>query len=283
MKKTTMMIVATALVMALPIITLAQDNNRPAPNDASTTAETSYWNDNFSVTTGFKIWRATNSFKTVDGDDVETTSNMYGPSVNLTMFDKWYTGLSFYWGNGFDYIVEKTYENTGQDYEVDVDGEKTDLDIWVGYRFHPRASVFLGYKSSRFKQDGKTELNDITSEFSAEINYYGPVVGVNGNYPIKDSGFILFGTFGYAFLDGESKVELKASNTITGESEKASGDETDKYRGPAIEFGVSYVFKNIPQLSLSGGYKYQSYENVDNSDVDPWTFAGLTFGANYRF
>jgi hypothetical protein len=57
MKKTTMMIVAVALIMAIPIITQAQDNNLPTPNDKSTTTETSFWGDNFNVTAGLKIWQ----------------------------------------------------------------------------------------------------------------------------------------------------------------------------------------------------------------------------------
>jgi hypothetical protein len=275
MKKTTMMIVATALVMALPIITLAQDNNRPAPNDASTTAETSYWNDNFSVTAGFKIWRATNSFKDV-GKNIDTTSNMYGPSVNLTIFDKWYTGLSFYWGSGFDYTIESTLD-TGQDYEINVDGEKADLDLWVGYRFHPRVSVFIGYKSSQFKRD----VDVLSLSFKNDLTFTGPVVGVNGNYPLMNSGFVLFGTLGYAFLDVEKESEIPVSDE-NGGIEIQNHKDTFEARGPAIECGVSYMFKKIPQLSLSGGYKYQRYENIDDSN-DYMEFAGLTFGANYRF
>jgi hypothetical protein len=278
MKKTTMMIVATALVMALPIITPAQDNNRSTPNDASTTAETSYWNENFSVTAGLKIWRATNSFKTVGGDDIETTSNMYGPSVNLTMFDKFYTGLSFYSGSGFDYTVEETNEDTGQDLKYNYKGKKEDLDIWMGYRFHPRASVFLGYKSTKFRQTIDVESYEISD---AESTYSGPVVGLAGNYPIMESGFILFGTVGYAFLDYEVKGEKLVINEYDN-LEIQSYKNEGKLRGPAIECGVSYIFRKIPQLSLSGGYKHQSYEDPDDSD-NYEKFDGLTFGANYRF
>ena len=202
---------------------------------------------------------------------------MYGPSVNLMIFDKWYTGLSYYWGSGFDYTIIESFESTGQNIEYNYDGEKADLDIWVGYRFHPRASVFLGYKSAKLKRD----VDVLVFSFKDDLTTSGPVVGVNGNYPVMDSGFILFGTFGYAFLDVENEFENLGYDE-NGELEIQNHKITFKARGPAIECGVSYMFQNIPQLSLSGGYKYQYYEDIDDSD-SYLSFSGLTFGANYRF
>jgi hypothetical protein len=267
------------LIVAIPLQTLAQDSNQLPQNDSSTMAETSYWGENFSLTAGLKVWQVTNSLKTYGGDEIDTTSIMFGPAVNLTIFEKFYTGLSYYWGSGFDYTIISTNEYTGEDITTKYKGTKIDLDLWAGYSFHPRGSVFLGYKTINYEQDGDTNGGSIVAK--QDIIYSGPVVGITGNYPIMNTGFILFGTFGYAFLDVEIKIKIEGYDEY-GQLQSESRDSTEEYRGPAIELGASYIFKNLPQLSLSGGYKYQYYENVDDGDIN-MSFYGLTFGVNYRF
>jgi hypothetical protein len=264
MKKTTMMIVATALVMALPIITLAQDNNRPIPNDTSTTAKTNFWKDNFSVTAGLKIWYATLTLDFLD-EKPKKTAPMYGPAVNVTFKEKFYVGMSYYTGNNFKYTIK----DDNDDFELKI--KKSDFDIWTGYNFHPRGSVLIGYKTSNIDTN-----NNIDGDVY-DIDLKGPVIGVSGNYPISDSGFVLFGTIGYAFLDVTFKGHIEDYNK---ETRSGSGS------GPALEFGAVYIFRNLPQLSLTAGLKYQNYD-VSGKDISSngnlYTLSGFTFGANYRF
>ena len=255
--KKSVTILIMILIVAIPLQTPAQDSNQLPQNDSSTMAETSYWGENFSLTAGLKVWRATLNLDFYD-ENPESTSSMYGPAVNLTFKDKFYAGMSYYTGSDFKYTMGST------EFEI----TKSDFDIWTGYSFHPRGSVFIGYKVSNIDMDsqsGDVFENDIT----------GPVIGVSGNYPIMDSGFILFGTLGYAFLD----VTLKYPETET----YTSGKITEKGNGPAIELGVTYIVYRLPQLSLTAGYKYQKYETTESENSDLYTLSGLTFGLNYRF
>ena len=264
--KKSVMILATTLIMAIPMQALAQNNDQLPQNDSATIAQTSYWAENFSLTVALKIWRSTLSLDFFEGAP-ESTNNMYGPAVNLTFKEKFYAGMSYYTGDGFEYTIESASSTDNIELKI----TKSDFDIWIGYSFHPRGSVFIGYKTSNVDTD--YQVGDIY-----DLDIKGPVIGVSGNYPIMDSGFILFGTLGYTFLD----VTFKTPETDTYTSGKITGAGS----GPAIEFGATYIFRQLPKLSLTAGYKYQNYETTKDeisTNGGLYTLTGFTFGVNYRF
>jgi hypothetical protein len=260
MKKRTM-IGVTILLLTMPMMVWASKDAQTPTNEPSTAengstiSETSLLGENYSLTASFKIWRTYLKWDSESTDIGDSTSYMFGPAFNLTYREKFYCGISYYRGSGFDL----TFNDNN---DVDVEATKTDFDLWVGYSFNPRGSAFIGYKNTKLEIDfsGPSGTADVDGTFK------GPVLGVTGNYPINESNFILFGTFGYAFLNAE--IETSISDQT----------EDEDYNGPAIEFGVSYILPNLPKLSLTGGYKYQDYE----ADKEEITFSGFTFGANYR-
>lgn len=291
--KKSMMILILVLALGIPMDAWTADKEQVPPDDspmnqnATTVGETSLLGEDFSLTASFKIWQCNVDF----GDDEDyDPAFILGPSLNLTFREKFYTGINYYTGSGFNVNMMQDVEN---DYgttigTVNGDGEyaKTDVDFWAGYRFHPRGSVFLGYKYSKLENDYKVtgELSDgttvITISGEQDAILKGPIVGINGNYPFRDSPFILFGTFGYGFLT----ADLDSSSVIDSYSGYSSTLSDDSYdlSGFALELGVSYTFQPYPKLSLTGGYKYQNYTTNDD-DKNDINFTGFTFGVNYRF
>jgi opacity protein-like surface antigen len=252
-------------------------NNPAKMQAASTEAESNLLGDKFSLTIGLKSWHAALSLDYHEGKP-ESAANMFGPAVNLTFIEKFYVGMSYYTGSDFKF---ETTENLYGHTEISkIKHTKSDFDMWAGYQFHPRGSFFIGYKTSTI--DSKVE-SDLSGEDFLTDNYYdldfkGPVIGISGNYPILDSGFILFGTLGCAFLDVTLKVPETAGSS--------SREITEKGRGPALEFGLAYTFRRLPNLSLMAGYKYQKYNTSGdkiNQDGDLYTLSGVTLGVNYRF
>jgi hypothetical protein len=121
----------------------------PMNQNATTVGDTSLLGRDFSLTASFKIWRATSKYTASSIDFDESTANMYGPAVNLTYREKFYGGISYYKGDGFE-VTDENGEIAGVP-GVSLDITKTDLDLWAGYRFHSRGSAFLGYKNTKLE------------------------------------------------------------------------------------------------------------------------------------
>jgi hypothetical protein len=292
--KKSVTILILVLVLGIPMEAWTAEEERvPADNspmnqNAATVGETSLLGENLSLTASFKVWQCNVDF----GDDEDyDPSFIFGPSFNLTFREKLYAGINYYTGSGFNVNMIRNVTN---DYSTTIgtvngDGEyaKTDFDFWAGYHFHPRASVFLGYKYSKLEEDYKItgELSDgervITISGETDSILKGPMVGINGNYPFIDGFFVIFGTFGYGLLTADVDSFFRTKNSYYGDSSTSDDDSFD-LSGFALELGVSYAFHFYPKLSLTGGYKYQNYtsESDDNDDI---TFSGFTFGVNYRF
>ncbi|MGD9210835.1 MAG: hypothetical protein PVI90_08660, partial [Desulfobacteraceae bacterium] len=199
----------TLIITAIPSITLATDPPQPpqSPQTKHPPLQNPVLPEDFSITASLKIWSTTIEFS----DDIETSSYIVGPSINLTFQEKYYAGLNYYTGDGFDYEGEEQY---GID-ESDGDYSKTDFDLWAGYRFHPKGSAFLGYKHSKLKDEATVETTSgITAEAEKEIILKGPVIGINGNYPISNTNLILFGTIAYGFLSVDIDAHLEVSNSL---------------------------------------------------------------------
>jgi hypothetical protein len=253
-------------------------NNPAKMQAASTEAETNLLGDNFSLTIGLKSWHAALSLDYHKGKP-ESAANMFGPAVNMTLLEKFYAGMSYYTGSDFKFeTTESVYD--GYTDTSKIKHTKSDFDIWAGYQFHPRGSIFIGYKTSTIDSKAESDLpgEDVLTDNYYDLDFKGPVIGISGNYPISNSGFILFGTLGCAFLDVTKKIPETAGSF--------GGEITEKGRGPALEFGLAYTFRELPRLSLMAGYKYQKYNTSGdkiNKDGELYTLSGLTLGVNYRF
>lgn len=262
------MVFALLLFMVSCAVALAgenemdQDDNLDYSQRAGEVEETRELSDVLSVTLGMKAWQTTAGFNVSTDEEnknVKAKALMYGPAANFTILNTYYIGASFYTGSGFDF----------SDGRYDYTATKSDIDGWVGWIFHPRSSLFLGYKYSETSFDHEDEA----FKYTDVRTFRGIVLGLNGNLPIMDSGFILTGTAGLALLD-------LISEKYTGENTTSSAF------GPALELTLAYIYHKIPHLSLACGYKYQNYKVTDESfskGKDYLTFYGLTAVISYRF
>ena len=282
MKRAMTILVVTFLLAGISPAWATEEDPTPYDNPAkmqanSTTAETNLLGDKFSLTVGLKSWHAALSLDYHEGKP-ESTANMFGPAVNITLLEKFYAGMTYYTGSDFKF---ETTENVyGYSDISKIKHTKSDFDIWAGYQFHPRGSIFIGYKTSTIDSKVESDLpgEDVLTDNYYDLDFKGPVIGISGNYPISNSGFILFGTLGCAFLDVTLKVPETAGSS--------SREITEKGRGPALEFGLAYTFRELPRLSLTAGYKYQKYNTSGDKiskDGDLYTLSGLTLGVNFRF
>lgn len=215
------------------------------------------------VTVGLKTWLATWDTKLDTGSGNKDFSSDYGlmlgPSLNVR-YDKFFAGASYLFGT-FSFPAVSVLGT-----DINMDADRTDLDLSAGYYFHPNVAAFLGYKIMDFDytMDFTPCVAGVCDDSFSETRN-GPVLGVTGHYSINGTRWVLFGNLSYVFLNSEAKFSDGTK-------------ETDDVTGPAIEFGGAYAAELIP-LSVSIGYKYQDYE-FDKSGV-PDTFSGLTFGVNY--
>ena len=231
-----------------------------------------------SVTIGLKTWFASWEEKVKFFDEytgeTETASDksdyglMYGPVFNLR-YEKFFGSLSYLIGGDFNFeLSDLDYSDStiGYSWDYDEKYDRTDLDIAIGYYFHPNISVFLGYKNVNIDltatiTEEETILLDLWKDGSIKESgtIKGPALGVSGNYPIGETNWVLFGSLSYLSLDGEWE-----------------GESLGDYTGPSIEIGGAYVLETMP-LSITAGYKYQSLKADEVEDI----FSGLTFGVNY--
>ena len=220
-----------------------------------------------SVTIGLKTWYATWEYKPVGEEGWDYgTGLMYGPALNIRAGNL-FVGLSYLMGGGFTYDYSETIGYYYYTYEYEAD--RTDIDLSLGYYFHPNLALFLGYKTLTIASGQSETLtssyyDDITYESEWEVKLAGPAFGLAGYARIGESRMILFGTLSYVSL--ESEVD-----GVSGES----------FTGPAIEAGLAYALETMP-ASVTLGYKYQSYtEDVEEGGQD--VFAGLSLGLNFSF
>ena len=174
-----------------------------------------------SVTIGLKTWFASWEEKVKFFDEytgeTETASDksdyglMYGPVFNLR-YEKFFGSLSYLIGGDFNFeLSDLDYSDStiGYSWDYDEKYDRTDLDIAIGYYFHPNISVFLGYKNVNIDltatiTEEETILLDLWKDGSIKESgtIKGPALGVSGNYPIGETNWVLFGSLSYLSLDG---------------------------------------------------------------------------------
>ena len=231
------------------------------------------------VTVGLKIWYATwtetipNFSGGTASEESTDPSLLAGPTIGVR-YGKFFGGLTYLFGT-FDWADEPICVTSGctssdPDFTWQWESDRTDLDLVVGYNFHPRWGVLLGYKQSKY-----TTTITCVDEFFLCLPFYGttqvefdttasgPVIGVNYNFPIGESRWIIFGNLSFLLLTLDQE-----------------GFEEEDAPGYSFELAAAYAFESAP-VSLTAGYKIQSFEGEDSEIVDK--FSGLTLGANYTF
>jgi predicted porin len=208
--------------------------------------------DDVKVEAGIKIWN--NSWESKDPDPVAggTTkfdaSILIGPAISVTLPSNVFFEAS--------YLMSATdYKNTEGPAQIEV--ERNDLDIAVGYQFIPEIGIYVGYRKSSldWKFNDGAGFSD-----SGSIDLSGPVIGLRGNYSFND----VFGVYA-------SVAYLMTEYDEQGFTEDDPGTQ--------FELGVKAKFSK--EFSGTLGYKVESFEG-DKSKVKD-TFSGLTLGVMYAF
>jgi hypothetical protein len=240
--------------------------------------------EKISLSLEVKAWRATYETQTIKTDDyiraggIESTSNMFGLSCAVK-YNKYYLTSSYYLGDGFNGTATDYYINQGDQHIVGYKFEKSDMDILIGYCFHPRVSAFIGYK--KIETDGKFQWYTRTAFTEYNEIIEGPVFGIILDLPLTDSGFTFRSLLGYATLDGKVEQVLKWTGADGNLKEDKINSSFDSL-GPAIDFGFHCSLIDFPGLTLYIGYKYQEYKNPDVDDYSSKLY-GINISANLSF
>lgn len=231
------------------------------------TESVGFWNENFTLTVGMKLWQVNWKSTQKNGDPIEASGQMFGPAASLAFKEKFFTGMTYYRGDNLEYKTEYT----------DVENEKSDADFWVGYRFTQSMALFAGYKLGTFEQKTELPYQGFSIDYTYTWRIKGPVAGLMGHYPIENSGWVLSAILSLAYLEEERKLKKELFNG----NYDLEISTIDKW-GPAFSVGLSYNFHRLSGLSLSAGYKLQYHQNTEDSSNDE-TFSGVSLGVNYLF
>lgn len=127
--------------------------------------------------------------------------------------------------------------------------DRSEVDMYAGYYFHPQIAAILGYKYITYDWDDDTQ-----------DTYTGPAFGVSAFYPTNFYSTAVFGSISYV-ITSNSEVE---------------GDDA---QGPTVEVGIAGPIIPYPSWSYSVAYKFQTY----NSDEIYRDVTGMTLSLNYSF
>lgn len=207
-----------------------------------------------SYSLGLKAWVNSWEFE-IDLAGISETSDpafMIGPSFSVKK-DKFFGGASVLFTAG-----EYEWDMGGDEYER---ATRADFDILAGYMFHPRIGGFIGYKYLAADMEYEDAFGATYDDGTVYLS--GPGFGVTGNLPVSKV-IVLYGSLSWMILDFEWEFS-------------GGGSYTSDADGFSFEFGAVYIISSNWNANI--GIKYQSFEE----DIIMNRFAGLTFGANYRF
>ncbi|MBW1769230.1 MAG: hypothetical protein JRJ65_19565 [Deltaproteobacteria bacterium] len=215
--------------------------------------------DEFSITMGIRarfnefIIRLTNEYVKFGGNAQDSTL-LLGPSLKLS-YGKFFGGIS-YLKTVSPYSME--FHSVTADEDGTTDISMKDVDLLVGYMFHPRFGVLAGYKAY---------TGESTPQFdhSFDLSIKGPAIGLTYNYPLKISPLLFIANVSYmpsmeySFLEGQQNSE----------------QDMDGY---SVE--VSLTHSSLEKIAYTVGVKHQELK----SDLgDNWRYLGLTVSVDYRF
>jgi hypothetical protein len=202
--------------------------------------------ENVKAVAGLKTW--INSWKQ-EAPGVEstksTTSTLVGWAAEAEFSNQVFVGTS-YVVTAVDYLFDRP--------AGDLEAERNDLDVAIGYRFKSKVDIFTGYRSTRI-------LEEVTK---AKETLSGLLLGIRGFVPLNNA-LSLFGEVTYL------PVMSKATYAAIDEKEPA----LEWYAGA----GARYVVTRKIVVAL--GYKYETAKGKHTQIKD--TFSGATFDAMYSF
>ncbi len=212
-------------------------------------------------TVGLKTWIAIWDETIAGGfDDQSDVGVMAGPAFGARSGD-FFVGVTWLTGT-FNFEDQPISPGV----HAELEWERTDLDMILGYNFHPRIGGFVGYKHIDVQQT--TTVVDTTGVSApiiseSDFNAFGPGFGVNFNYPLEGTRFFFTGSLSYLFL------ELDSENR-----------PTEDFPGFSFDVSGAYIFEGLP-ASATAGYKIQTAKTDDSRVKEE--FSGLTFGVSYSF
>ncbi len=187
-------------------------------------------------------------------DDAEDSQLLAGPSLKFA-YGKFFCGAT--WLQTLDRYTFDFSSFTAND-EGHTDISMSDLDVIIGYMFHPGFGVIVGYKSLTGRA---TPHFDHRFDFSMK----GPAIGVTANYPLGSSPLLLVANLSYM-----PSMEYAFLEPPQGSKQDAAGY--------SVEIGFTY--DKFEKSAFSLGIKHQELESeLDES----WKSLALTFSFDYRF
>ena len=211
------------------------------------------------VTIGGSWWNAGYTWEDDDGNELTKVDpgNNFGPYVSISR-NRWNLGVSYLSGK---YPI-KSFESEGVSYDVDIDMNRSDLNISIGYRVHRLVNIFAGLKNLTWSMESTylwsyDFLDDWGSRWTGETDatekytFSGPLYGggVSCVIPLGRGGF-----YGFASLAGlggtiTRKEELKVEYFDYKESSEQDLSSTLV----ALNAGIGYRFPG--GLGINAGYR----------------------------
>ena len=223
-------------------------------------------NAQHSLGLGVKLLGSTWKGDNVDSvtDFESTNGSQFGFNL-VYQYNRFYTGFNFQGGEYKfkDDAPDKIFKFNKQPSE-NVNIDRGEGDILVGYYFWPKVSLFLDLKSitSEWKDD-----NPLTQKYATQ--FVGLGFGISGFIPLNES-WMLFGSFG-----------VVPNGTVRQTKGSYSGEIGNGDSG-ALEFGAIYHFNRNNRLNFGLKSQWQTYE-FDNSSEQKHQVGSLFIGYNYLF
>ncbi|MBI3753587.1 MAG: hypothetical protein HY266_06025 [Deltaproteobacteria bacterium] len=140
--------------------------------------------------------------------------------------------------------------STAYTLKTEASAKRNELDLNIGYYFHPAVAVTVGYK--QVGQEYTTKASGtglVTTTSQSTTTYTGPTIGIMGIAPIG-GGFMVYGNGAYGIM--------KAKYTGSSDQDNASYGSSE----------LGFMYRPADWIMFNLGYKYQ-YINTDVTTNNP--------------
>nr|WP_319494005.1 hypothetical protein [uncultured Desulfobacter sp.] len=200
--------------------------------------------------------------------------------TGLVRYKNFFIGGGYMPGTDYDFNQQTVNETTISQ----VNGERKEWDLNIGYFLTPNLAVTLGYK----KIERELTLRDegISKNVSYPLSAHAPIIGVATSLPINEK-FSFYGNFAYGFLGGDSQY------IVSGDSPNSMDLDGNYY---LAELGFNYVIPIktvVSGMTISLGYRFQRLDMEMTDTVGgAWngsagnqndTTSGITFSVSASF
>ncbi|MGI9508423.1 MAG: hypothetical protein ACR2QJ_03625 [Geminicoccaceae bacterium] len=197
-------------------------------------------------------------------DDIEFDDWLYFVGGGVTIsFDRFFIDFSGQYSFDGDEDLNLDVVSGGvvvNDLAQDVDFDRFEAGIAVGYRITDHFAGYIGYRYADVDFDGSGSLGAVGVDFSTDFEQHGPLIGASYAIPktILNGTLVLNGAVTY--LNGDLENELDADAGIDDVSFDIDGD--------AIGFngGLSWAAPISEQAKFVLGGDVSSYQFDDDDD-----------------